>query len=74
MTFEPKKDPGILFPCEANPEFDFDKNEESRVSRQITEYMVERYAKPVPLFSMVYTNILIDYIRILRSSWISACC
>ena len=43
-------------------------------SRQITEYMVERFAKPVPLFSMVYTNDLIDYSRILRSSWISACC
>ena len=24
MTFEPKKDPGFSFPCEANPEFDFD--------------------------------------------------
>ena len=47
VTFEPKKDPGFLFPCEANPEFDLD---ESAV-----------FAKPVPLLSMVYTNILIDY-------------
>lgn len=47
VTFEPKKDPGFSFPCEANPEFDFDEN--------------AVFAKPVPLFSMVYTNILIDY-------------
>ena len=74
MTFEPKKDPGFSFPYEANPEFDFDENAESKGSRQITEYMVERFAKPVPLFRMVYTNILIDYSIILRSSWTSACC
>ena len=36
-----------------------------RASPQITEHMVERFAKPVPLFSMVYTNSLIDYSRIL---------
>ena len=53
MTFAPKKDPGFSFPCEANPEFDFHENAES-ASRKITEYMVERFAKPVPLFSMVY--------------------
>ena len=47
VTFEPKKDPGFSFPCEANPEFDFDEN--------------AVFAKPVSLFSMVYTNILIDY-------------
>ena len=29
MTFEPKKDPGFSFPCEANPEFAFDENAES---------------------------------------------
>ena len=47
VTFEPQKDPGFSFPCEANPEFDFDEN--------------AVFTKPVPLFSMVYTNILIDY-------------
>ena len=53
VTFEPKKDPGFSFPCEANPEFDFDEN--------------AVFANPVPPFSpfspfsMVYTNILIDY-------------
>ena len=52
VTFEPKKDPGFSFPCEANPEFDFDEN--------------AVFAKPVPLFNMVYTNILIDYSWILR--------
>ena len=67
MTFEAKKDPSVSVPCEANPDAESER-------RQITEYMIERFAKPVPLFSMVYTNILIDYSRILRSSWISACC
>ena len=47
VTSEPKKDPGFSFPCEANPEFDFDEN--------------AVFGKPVPLFSMVYKNILIDY-------------
>ena len=44
------------------------------MSCRITEYMVERFAKLVPLFSMVYTNILIDCSRILRSPWTSECC
>ena len=72
VTFEPRKDPGFSFPCEANPEFDFDKNAESErgLAKFSTEYMAERFAKPVPLFSMVYTNILIGYSRILRSCWI----
>ena len=63
MTFEPKKDPGFSFPCEANPEFDFGENAESERFAKL-----QKFAKPVALFSVVYTNILIDYSRILKSS------
>ena len=71
------KNPGFSFPYEANPEFDFDKNVSQSVSPdsmyRIHGY-VERFTKLVLLFRMVYTNILIDYSRKLRSSSTSACC
>ena len=59
---EPKQNPGFSIPFEANP-----KSARVRASRRITECMVERFAKPIPLFSMVYKNILIDCSRILSS-------
>lgn len=34
---------------------------QSLMTIKITEYMIERFARLVPLISMVYTNILIDY-------------
>ena len=69
VTFEPKKDPGFSFPCEANPEFDFDENAESERLAKIQNTWSKDLLSRFP-----YSAWFIYYSRILRSSWISACC
>ena len=69
VTLESKTKSRLFVSLRSQPKFDFDENAESNrcLARRITEYMVERFAKLVPLFSMVYTHILIMYSRLLRS-------
>ena len=69
VTFEPKKDPGFSFPCEANPEFDFDENAESERLAKIQNTVLKDLLSRFP-----YSAWFIYYSRILRSPWISACC
>ena len=69
MIFEPKKDPGFSFPCEANPEFDFDENAESERLAKIQNTWLKDLLSRLPCSAW-----FIYYSRILRSPWISACC
>ena len=74
VTFEPKKIQAFRFPYEAKTHnLTLMRTPSQSVSSNYKIY-VERFAKPVPLFSTVYINILIDHSRILRPSWTSACC